>query len=132
MLTATEARKMSVHNRLRKPSTNRSEVVKPTSNKPPTISHSQGMTILSLDALRPVVRLPSMAKRRTIGNMIAPWRFLTFLLVLIFAALPASRWFGSYGLGIIAAFDLAALVFLILSLNLLLFGDPLTIESLSK
>jgi hypothetical protein len=33
----------------RKPSTNRSEVVNPTSNSPPTISHSHGMTFLSLD-----------------------------------------------------------------------------------
>src|SRR4051794_25489610 len=49
MLTATEARKASVQGRFRKPSTKRSEVVKPTSNKPPTISHSQGMTFLSLD-----------------------------------------------------------------------------------
>jgi uncharacterized membrane protein len=73
-----------------------------------------------------------MAKRRTIGNIVAPWRFLTFLLVLIFVALPASRWLGSYGLGIIAAFDLAAVIFLILSLNLLAISDPLTIEGLSK
>src|SRR5690348_15414077 len=49
MLTATEARKARVQGRLRKPSTKRSEVVKPTSNNPPTISHSHGMTILSLD-----------------------------------------------------------------------------------
>ena len=57
MLTATEARKASVHGRLRKPSTNRSEVVKPTSNRPPTISQTQGMNFLSLDARRAFVTL---------------------------------------------------------------------------
>src|SRR3954463_8001645 len=49
MLIATETRKASVHFRSLNPSTNRSEVVKPTSNSPPTISHSQGMNFLSLD-----------------------------------------------------------------------------------
>src|SRR6478736_7873249 len=49
MLIATEPRKARVHGRFLKPSTNRSEVVKPTSNRPPTISHSHGMTFLSLD-----------------------------------------------------------------------------------
>src|SRR3954468_14559 len=59
MLIATETRKASVHGTLRKPSTNRSEVVNPTSNRPPTISHIQAMTILSLDERRPVVTLAS-------------------------------------------------------------------------
>src|SRR6185312_10870668 len=52
MLTATEARNASVHGRLRKLSTKRSDVVNPTSNRPPTINQSQGiagMKILSLD-----------------------------------------------------------------------------------
>src|SRR4051812_15650915 len=49
MLIATDTRKASVQGILRKPSTKRSEVVKPISNRPPTISQTQGMTILSLD-----------------------------------------------------------------------------------
>src|SRR5437763_3703118 len=57
MLTATEARKASVHGRFLKPSTKRSEVVKPTSKTPPTISQSQGMTLLSLDERRALVTL---------------------------------------------------------------------------
>src|SRR5260221_1575113 len=57
MLTATEARKASVHGRFLKPSTNRSEVVKPTSKTPPTINQSQGMTFLSLDERRALVTL---------------------------------------------------------------------------
>jgi hypothetical protein len=50
MLIATETRKASVHGTLRKPSTKRSDVVNPTSKRPPTISHTQGMNFLSLDA----------------------------------------------------------------------------------
>jgi hypothetical protein len=57
MLMATETRKASVHGRFRNPSTNRSEVVNPTSNKPPTINHSQGMNMLSLDERRALVTL---------------------------------------------------------------------------
>ena len=49
MLTATEARKATVQGRFLNPSTNRSEVVNPTSKNPPTISHNHGMAFLSLD-----------------------------------------------------------------------------------
>src|SRR6185503_10180396 len=45
MLIATETRKASVHGRFLNPSTKRSEVVNPTSNSPPTISHIQAMTL---------------------------------------------------------------------------------------
>jgi hypothetical protein len=43
MLTLTDPRKASVHGRSLNPSTKRSEVVNPTSNNPPTISHSHGI-----------------------------------------------------------------------------------------
>src|SRR5438270_11239341 len=59
MLTATEARKASVHGTSRNPSTKRSDVVNPISKTPPTISQSQGMNILSLDERRAVVTFPS-------------------------------------------------------------------------
>jgi hypothetical protein len=50
MLIATDMRKASVQGRLRKPSTKRSEVVNPTSKKPPMMSQTQGkMNVLSLD-----------------------------------------------------------------------------------
>jgi len=42
--------KANVQGTFLNPSTNRREVVKPTSNKPPMMSQAQGMTILSLDA----------------------------------------------------------------------------------
>jgi hypothetical protein len=50
MLIATETRKAIVHGTFLNPSTNRSEVVKPTSKRPPTISQNQGMDTPLLDA----------------------------------------------------------------------------------
>ena len=73
-----------------------------------------------------------MARRRTIGRFIAPWRFLVFIVVLLAAAEPASLWLKSLGLGIIAAFDLAAVVFLLLCLKLLRIDDPGLIKDLAK
>ncbi|HEY6049312.1 MAG TPA: DUF1345 domain-containing protein [Sphingomicrobium sp.] len=73
-----------------------------------------------------------MAKPRTIGNMIAPWRFLVFLAVLVAGAFPASHWLGSWPLGIIAAFDLAAAMFLLLCITLLRISDPAEIERLAQ
>jgi uncharacterized membrane protein len=73
-----------------------------------------------------------MAKPRTIGNTIAPWRFLLFIAILVIAAIPASGLLGSRPLGIIAAFDVAAIVFLLLCLKLLRIDDPRLIESLAR
>jgi uncharacterized membrane protein len=60
-----------------------------------------------------------MAKPRTIGNMIAPPRFIAFLLVLIVAAPTAARLLDNWPLGIMAGFDAAALIFLMLCGSLL-------------
>lgn len=73
-----------------------------------------------------------MAKPRTIGNMVAPWRFLLFIFVLVVAAVPASMLLGSRPLGIIAAFDVAAVIFLILCLKLLSIEDPRRIQDLAN
>ena len=73
-----------------------------------------------------------MAERRSIGNLIAPWRFIMFVIVLAFAVLPASARLQSYPLGIIAAFDIAAAMFLASCVNLLSIDDAATIESLAK
>jgi uncharacterized membrane protein len=60
-----------------------------------------------------------MAKPRTIGNMIAPPRFLAFMAVL-FAAFPiASHAFHRWALGAMAAFDVASFLFLLSCLPLL-------------
>jgi uncharacterized membrane protein len=73
-----------------------------------------------------------MAKPRTIGNRIAPWRFIMFVLVLVGGALPASRQLGSCWLGWIAAFDLAALAFLASCWNILAISDPREIERIAR
>jgi uncharacterized membrane protein len=73
-----------------------------------------------------------MAKPRTIGNMIAPWRFLMFVAVLLAAAVPASLWLGSASLGIIAAFDLAAVLFLASCVNVLNIADARVMENIAR
>jgi uncharacterized membrane protein len=73
-----------------------------------------------------------MANARNLGNSIAPWRFILFVLVMVAAVLPARTWLGSFSLGIIAAFDVAAIIFLLLCWNLLKIDDPVTIERLAE
>ena len=60
-----------------------------------------------------------MAKPRTIGNMIAPPRFLAFLAAMIVSFPIASHFFQRWALGAMAAFDVAASLFLISCLPLL-------------
>jgi uncharacterized membrane protein len=73
-----------------------------------------------------------MAKPRTIGNMIAPWRFIMFVAVLLIAGVPAIEWLGSTSLGIIAAFDVAAVIFLASCGNILNVSDAATMEAIAK
>jgi uncharacterized membrane protein len=54
-----------------------------------------------------------MAKPRTIGNMIAPWRFIMFVAILIAGSIAAASMMHNASLGIMAGFDAAALLFLI-------------------
>src|SRR3954447_4919147 len=60
-----------------------------------------------------------MAKPRTIGNMIAPPRFLAFLAAMLVTFPIASHGFHRWALGAMAAFDVGAILFLLLSLSLL-------------
>ena len=60
-----------------------------------------------------------MAKPRTIGNTIAPPRFLAFLAALIIGFPVASHVFQRWALGAMGAFDVAAMLFLISCLPLL-------------
>ena len=60
-----------------------------------------------------------MAKPRTIGNMIAPPRFLAFLVALIAAFPVALEAFHGWTLGAMAAFDVASALFLIACVPLL-------------
>jgi uncharacterized membrane protein len=60
-----------------------------------------------------------MADRRGIGNVIAPPRFLAFMAAMIIAFPVASHAFHRWALGAMAAFDVAAILFLISCLPLL-------------
>jgi len=73
-----------------------------------------------------------MAKARTIGNSVAPWRFIAFAAVLLMAVIPAARGLGSWWLGWIAAFDVAALLFLASCWNILAISDPAEIERIAR
>jgi len=73
-----------------------------------------------------------MAKPATIGNRIAPWRFIMFAIVLFVGAVPASAWLGNYPVGIIAAFDFAAVIFLASCATLLTITDPARIETIAN
>lgn len=73
-----------------------------------------------------------MAEPRSIGNMVAPWRFMLFVLAGLVSIYPAILWLGSWTLAIIAAFDVAAIVFLVSCANLLSISEPAVIESHAK
>jgi uncharacterized membrane protein len=60
-----------------------------------------------------------MAQPRTIGNIVAPWRFLVFLAAIAPAAWIAHRIVGDMPLSAMAGFDVAAAIFLLLCLPLL-------------
>ena len=60
-----------------------------------------------------------MTKPLTIGNKIAPPRFLAFMALLIVGVPVATKLLGSWPLGAMAGFDVAAFVFLALCISLL-------------
>ncbi|MEO7365788.1 MAG: DUF1345 domain-containing protein [Sphingomicrobium sp.] len=60
-----------------------------------------------------------MAKQRTIGNLIAPWRFLAFLAALIAGVPLAYSRLHNASLGLMAGFDVAAVLFLVISAPLI-------------
>jgi len=60
-----------------------------------------------------------MAKPRTIGNLIAPPRFIAFVVVLIITFPIFTRMFHRWALGAMSAFDAAAILFLVSCLSLL-------------
>lgn len=65
------------------------------------------------------VTLLVMAKPRTVGNMIAPWRFIMFVVTLIVATGVAATLMHNRPLGLMAGFDVAAFTFLVSCLSLL-------------
>lgn len=73
-----------------------------------------------------------MAKPKTVGNMIAPWRFLVFLIALVAAAAIACVLIRDWPLGIMAGFDFAALLFIALCTPLLNIREAKRIEELAR
>ena len=69
-----------------------------------------------------------MPKPRTIGNIIAPPRFLAFLAVLVVAFPIASQVLGRWALGAMAAFDIGAILFLVSCVPLLGTGEARVIR----
>jgi uncharacterized membrane protein len=72
-----------------------------------------------------------MTKPQTIGNKIAPWRFIVFFVMLIVGSALAIHVLMDDWLGLIAGFDIAAAVFLLTCVPLLFIRDPLEIERLA-
>jgi uncharacterized membrane protein len=73
-----------------------------------------------------------MGRIETIANRIAPWRFIIFIVLLAISAPAASHWLGSYALGVIAGFDVAATIFLLSCANLFSIEEAAIIESLAR
>src|SRR5947209_8066631 len=69
-----------------------------------------------------------MARPDTIGNKIAPPRFLAFIALLIAGAPAAAKVLGSWPLGAMAGFDIAAFVFLASCISLLGTGEAKVIR----
>lgn len=60
-----------------------------------------------------------MAKPNTIGNMVAPPRFLMFMAVFAAGIVAGHALFGNWALGSMAGFDVAAILFLLSCISLL-------------
>jgi uncharacterized membrane protein len=73
-----------------------------------------------------------MAKPRTLGNSVAPWRFMVFVAVFVAGTIPATLWLGNLGLGIIDAFDVAAVLFLLISWPVLSVSDAAEMERIAQ
>jgi uncharacterized membrane protein len=72
-----------------------------------------------------------MAKPQTIGNLIAPWRFIVFFVVLAIVGVFCVWWFADNWLAALAGFDAAAAIFILLHLPLLGITDASVIEDLA-
>jgi uncharacterized membrane protein len=69
-----------------------------------------------------------MKKPRTMGNMIAPWRFVVFFLVLVGACITGAMTMDDPLLGLMVGFDVAAAIFLLCCVSILGICDPDMIE----
>jgi uncharacterized membrane protein len=77
------------------------------------------MNFLSLDERKSFDNLRCMADRSGIGNLIAPWRFLLFIALLLAGIPTGHQVLHRWALGGMAAFDVAAATFLLVCAPLL-------------
>ena len=73
-----------------------------------------------------------MAQRRTIGNIVAPWRFLLFLAVFVAGIPVAVAKLHNSWLGLMTAFDIAAALFLLVCAPLIASRDPTLVSEHAK
>jgi uncharacterized membrane protein len=69
-----------------------------------------------------------MKKPRTMGNSIAPWRFVVFFVALVIACVIGALNMDDPWLGLMVGFDVAAAIFLLCCISILRICDPETIE----
>ena len=70
-----------------------------------------------------------MQKPRTMGNTIAPWRFIVFFLALVAGCIAGATRMDDPWLGLMLGFDIAAAVFLLCTISILRICDPEVIEA---
>ena len=70
-----------------------------------------------------------MRKPATMGNMIAPWRFIVFFVALIAGCIAGATLMHDPWFGLMLGFDLAAALFLLCSISILRICDPEVIET---
>lgn len=70
-----------------------------------------------------------MKVQRTMGNTVAPWRFVVFFVALIAGCIAGTLGIEDHWLGLMAGFDFAAFVFLLSCISILKICDPETIEA---
>ena len=73
-----------------------------------------------------------MANPRNIGNLIAPWRFIVFVAVLLVATPIAVNQWHNLALGVMAGFDVAAVVFFVLIIPVVQIPDPAVVHEHAK
>ena len=70
-----------------------------------------------------------MHKLRTLGNSVAPWRFIVFFVALIPACAVGALSMEDPWLGLMVGFDVAAAIFLLCCISILRICDPAVIEA---
>ena len=73
-----------------------------------------------------------MAEQKTIGNIVAPWRFLLFMAVLAIGVPSADRWLHNLALSLMAGFDVATILFLLVCAPLIHSRDPALVREHAK